>query len=42
MEHSVAMADGVVPIGHAGFDERANKVQFFKRSFSENVAYNAG
>lgn len=36
------MADGKVPIGHAGFDERNTKVPFYKRSFSENVAYNYG
>ncbi len=35
------MAEGKVPIGHAGFNERMNKVPFFVRSFSENVAYNA-
>lgn len=42
MEHSIAMADGVVPIGHANFDVRSSKVPFFKRSFAENVAYNMG
>jgi len=36
------MANGVVPVGHEGFSERSNKVPFFKRSFSENVAYNYG
>ena len=42
MKHCVAMADGVVPIGHANFDKRASEVPFFKRSFAENVAYNYG
>ena len=42
MEHCVAMADGKVPIGHANFDIRSQKVPFFKRSFAENVAYNYG
>ena len=42
MEHCVAMADGKVPVGHANFNERNDKVPFFKRSFSGNVAYNTG
>lgn len=41
-EHSVNMAEGRVPFGHAGFDDRARKVPFYYRSFSENVAYNYG
>lgn len=36
------MATGVVPFSHDGFDQRAKEVPFFKRSFSENVAYNYG
>jgi uncharacterized protein YkwD len=40
MEHSVNMAEGKVPIGHDGFQERMRKVPFFVRSFAENVAYN--
>ena len=36
------MADGVVPVGHANFDKRNQQVTFWKRSFSENVAYNMG
>lgn len=36
------MADGKVPFGHAGFNDRAKKVPFYYRSFSENVAYNMG
>jgi len=40
MEHSKNMAEGKVPIGHAGFNERMRKVPFFVRSFSENVAFN--
>jgi hypothetical protein len=42
MEHCVSMALGKVPIGHAGFNARSEKVPFFKRSFAENVAYNYG
>ena len=42
LEHSINMAEGRVPFGHGGFDERARKVPFFYRSFSENVAYNMG
>jgi len=42
MEHCIAMADGKVPIGHDGFDGRSKKVPYFKRSFAENVAFNAG
>ena len=34
------MADEIVPIGHDGFAERERMVQFFHRSFAENVAYN--
>ena len=40
IEHSVNMAEGKVPVGHAGFNERMQKVPFFVRSFSENVAFN--
>lgn len=40
--HSIEMAEGKVPFGHAKFDERARKVPFYYRSFSENVAYNYG
>jgi uncharacterized protein YkwD len=36
------MGVGKVPFSHDGFSDRANKVPFFKRSFSENVAYNMG
>ena len=36
------MADGKVPFGHDGFNERMRKVPFYVRSFSENVAYNYG
>jgi len=36
------MAEGKVPFGHAGFNDRAKKVPFHYRSFSENVAYNYG
>ena len=42
MEHCVNMAIGKCPIGHDGFSGRCEKVPFFKRSFSENVAYNYG
>ena len=42
MEHSRNMAEGKVPVGHDGFQNRMNKVPFFVRSFSENVAFNAG
>ena len=42
LQHSINMADGKVPFGHAGFNDRARKVPFFYRSFSENVAYNYG
>lgn len=34
------MADGKVPIGHDGFNDRMKKVPFFVRSFAENVAFN--
>lgn len=40
MEHSKNMAEGTVPFGHDGFNDRMKKVPFFIRSFSENVAYN--
>lgn len=40
MEHSKNMAEGKVPVGHAGFNERMRQVPFFVRSFAENVAYN--
>ena len=40
--HSQDMGVGKVPFSHDGFSDRANKVPFFKRSFSENVAYNMG
>ena len=40
MEHSKNMADGVVPFSHQGFDQRSNKVNFYKTRFAENVAYN--
>ena len=36
------MGNGLVPVGHAGFSERSEKVSFFKRSFAENVAMNYG
>ncbi|TNV79445.1 hypothetical protein FGO68_gene16212 [Halteria grandinella] len=39
--HSKDMAEGRVPFGHQGFNERMRKVPFFVRSFSENVAWNA-
>ena len=42
MEHSVDMAEGRVPFGHDGFHRRNNKVPFYVRSFSENVAWNTG
>ena len=35
------MAEGKVAFGHDGFNERMQKVPFFVRSFSENVAYNS-
>jgi len=41
MEHSKNMAEGTVPFGHDGFKDRMNKVPFYIRSFSENVAYNS-
>jgi len=41
MEHSKNMAEGKVPVGHAGFKDRMNKVPFFVKSFSENVAFNS-
>ena len=34
------MAEGKVPIGHDGFQDRSKKVPFFVRSFAENVAFN--
>lgn len=40
MEHSQNMAEGKVPFGHDGFQDRMRKVTFYVRSFSENVAYN--
>ena len=40
MTHCVNMAEGKVPVGHAGFNDRMKMVPFFVRSFSENVAYN--
>lgn len=42
LEHSINMAEGRVPFGHGGFDNRAKKVPYFYRAFSENVAYNMG
>mmetsp|Transcript_16954 Transcript_16954/g.28708 ORF Transcript_16954/g.28708 Transcript_16954/m.28708 type:complete len:114 (+) Transcript_16954:908-1249(+) len=42
LEHSVNMANGVVPFSHQGFKDRMKKVPFYIRSFSENVAYNYG
>ena len=42
LEHSINMADGKVPFGHDGFNDRMRKVPFYVRSFSENVAYNYG
>mmetsp|Transcript_41989 Transcript_41989/g.30228 ORF Transcript_41989/g.30228 Transcript_41989/m.30228 type:complete len:92 (+) Transcript_41989:1274-1549(+) len=42
MQHSKDMAEGRVPFGHQGFQERHRKVPFFTRGFSENVAYNYG
>jgi hypothetical protein len=42
MEHSKNMAEGKVPFGHDEFQNRMNKVPFFVRSFSENVAFNLG
>lgn len=42
MEHCVNMAMGKCPIGHDGFNQRSEKVPFFKRAFRENVAYNFG
>mmetsp|Transcript_28152 Transcript_28152/g.24882 ORF Transcript_28152/g.24882 Transcript_28152/m.24882 type:complete len:92 (+) Transcript_28152:571-846(+) len=41
MEHSKNMAEGKVPIGHDGFQDRMHKVPFYIRSFSENVAWNS-
>lgn len=40
MTHSKNMAEGKVPVGHDGFNDRLKQVPFFVRSFSENVAYN--
>jgi len=34
------MAAGRVPIGHDGFKKRFNKVTFYIKSMSENVAWN--
>lgn len=34
------MAEGKVPIGHAGFNDRMQKVPLFVISFAENVAFN--
>ena len=42
LEHSINMADGKVPFGHQGFNDRMRKVPFYVQSFSENVAYNMG
>lgn len=42
MEHSKDMAEGRVPFGHHGFNNRCKKVKFYHRSMAENVAYNAG
>lgn len=41
MEHSINMAEGVVPFSHNGFNDRFRRVPFATKSwFSENVAYN--
>ena len=40
MTHSKNMADGVVPFGHEGFDNRKRMIKFHWRKFCENVGYN--
>ena len=42
MEHSIDMAEGRVPFGHDGFQDRFQKASQSLRimNFAENVAYN--
>lgn len=42
--HSLNMAEGIVPIGHAGFAERASTVraEIHYRAIAENIATNLG
>lgn len=42
MGHCVNMAQGRCPVGHDGFNERHQQINFYVRSFAENVAYNFG
>eukprot|EP00742_Colponemidia_sp_Colp-10_P008770 GILJ01009520.1.p1 GENE.GILJ01009520.1~~GILJ01009520.1.p1 ORF type:complete len:552 (-),score=78.12 GILJ01009520.1:109-1764(-) len=42
IEHSRRMADGVVPFGHDGFNQRVANFPFPVRSAAENVAMNQG
>ena len=41
MQHSKNMAEGIVPFGHEGFEDRYNQIRFLRWSACENVAYNA-
>ena len=42
VEHSRAMAEGTVPFGHQGFNDRVRRFPFHNRSAAENVAWNHG
>ncbi|KAH3723176.1 cysteine-rich secretory family protein [Pelomyxa schiedti] len=37
-DHSIRMADGKVPLGHDGFDDRVKQFPFHSRRSAENVA----
>ncbi|EAR92960.2 cysteine-rich secretory family protein (macronuclear) [Tetrahymena thermophila SB210] len=39
MKHSQNMAEGLVPFGHDGFNDRVRQITFSYRSVAENVAY---
>ncbi|KRW98220.1 CAP domain [Pseudocohnilembus persalinus] len=39
LEHSKNMAEGKVPFGHQGFNQRCQKCPFSQSAFCENVAY---
>lgn len=42
LEHSKDMAEGRVPFGHQGFDNRVARFPIIRSSAGENVAYIAG
>ncbi|KAL4451118.1 hypothetical protein ABPG74_021440 [Tetrahymena malaccensis] len=42
MKHSQNMAEGLVPFGHDGFNDRVRQITFSQRSVAENVAYCSG